>query len=258
MKRLGLLSGGAAALASTLAACGIPGTKSSAGGGTLQGAFEAIDEFWAKQKKTGHLDFENWPLYIDVGKNDSDHPSLDLFTKETGIKVTYTEGIQQVDTYFGKIQPTLASGEGIGEDIIVITNGLYLDKLIESDFLIPLDQARMVNFYKYGSSIAINPSFDRGNNYTMPWQSGITGIGYDPDKVGKKITSWNDLQPSEYGFFSNVNPAVDHPRWSQKTERRIAGTQSKLFADRIPTRPFNGYGDQVAGLYAGMDLRRWF
>ena len=72
------------------------------------------------------------------------------------------------------------------------------------------------------------------------------------------VTSWNDLQPSEYGFFSNVNPAVDHPRWSQKTERRIAGTQSKLFADRIPTRPFNGYGEQVAGLYAGMDLRRWF
>ncbi|RNF83218.1 protein-methionine-sulfoxide reductase catalytic subunit MsrP [Montanilutibacter psychrotolerans] len=72
------------------------------------------------------------------------------------------------------------------------------------------------------------------------------------------LTSWNESQPSEYGFFSNVNPGVDHPRWSQKTERRIAGTASKLFAERIPTRPFNGYAEQVAGLYAGMDLRQWF
>ncbi|MBW8809842.1 MAG: protein-methionine-sulfoxide reductase catalytic subunit MsrP [Lysobacter sp.] len=72
------------------------------------------------------------------------------------------------------------------------------------------------------------------------------------------VTSWNQLQPSEYGFFSNVNPNVDHPRWSQKTERRIAGTGSKLFADRIATRLYNGYADQVAGLYTGMNLKTWF
>ena len=71
-------------------------------------------------------------------------------------------------------------------------------------------------------------------------------------------TAWNALQPHEYGFYSNVNPEVDHPRWSQKTERRIAGTGNRLFADRIPTLKFNGYGEQVASLYAGMDLRRWY
>ena len=71
-------------------------------------------------------------------------------------------------------------------------------------------------------------------------------------------TSWNQLQPEEYGFFSNVNPDVDHPRWSQKTERRISGTASKLFAERIPTRMFNGYAAQVAGLYRGLDLRKWY
>ena len=72
------------------------------------------------------------------------------------------------------------------------------------------------------------------------------------------FTSWNDAQSSEYGFFSNVNPNVDHPRWTQKSERRIAGTASKLFAERIPTRLFNGYADQVGSMYAGMDLKRWF
>ncbi|KRC33784.1 MULTISPECIES: protein-methionine-sulfoxide reductase catalytic subunit MsrP [unclassified Lysobacter] len=72
------------------------------------------------------------------------------------------------------------------------------------------------------------------------------------------FTSWNDAQSSEYGFFSNVNPNVDHPRWTQKSERRIAGTASKLFAERVPTRLFNGYADQVASMYAGMNLKRWF
>lgn len=95
----------------------------------------------------------------------------------------------------------------------------------------------------------------------VPWKYGfkssksIVAITFTEKRP---FTSWNDLAPDEYGFFSNVNPAVDHPRWSQKTERRIAGSGSKLFADRIPTRPFNGYGDQVASLYAGLDLKKWF
>ena len=66
-------------------------------------------------------------------------------------------------------------------------------------------------------------------------------------------TSWNMAAEQEYGFYSNVNPEVDHPRWSQATERRLGGG---LFAARIPTQMFNGYGDQVASLYTGLDLRK--
>jgi len=66
-------------------------------------------------------------------------------------------------------------------------------------------------------------------------------------------TTWNMLQPNEYGFYSNVNPTVDHPRWSQASERRVGGG---LFAKRIDTLMFNGYADQVASLYAGMDLAK--
>jgi methionine sulfoxide reductase catalytic subunit len=66
-------------------------------------------------------------------------------------------------------------------------------------------------------------------------------------------TSWNLQNASEYGFYSNVNPAVDHPRWTQATERPIG--EGGLFAKRKPTLPFNGYAEQVAGLYAGMDLK---
>jgi sulfoxide reductase catalytic subunit YedY len=67
--------------------------------------------------------------------------------------------------------------------------------------------------------------------------------------------SWNMAQPQEYGFYSNVNPEVDHPRWSQATERRIGGG---LFSPRQPTLMFNGYADEVAGLYAGMDLTQFY
>jgi sulfoxide reductase catalytic subunit YedY len=68
-------------------------------------------------------------------------------------------------------------------------------------------------------------------------------------------TTWNDMAPSEYGFYSNVNPNVDHPRWSQKVERRIG---LPFYEQRRATLMFNGYGDQVASLYNGMDLRRNF
>jgi sulfoxide reductase catalytic subunit YedY len=68
-------------------------------------------------------------------------------------------------------------------------------------------------------------------------------------------TSWNLSAPQEYGFYANVNPAVDHPRWSQATERRIG---SGLFSPRRPTAMFNGYADQVAGLYRGLDLARHY
>ncbi len=68
-------------------------------------------------------------------------------------------------------------------------------------------------------------------------------------------TTWSAAAPREYGFYANVNPAVDHPRWSQASEKRVGGG---LFAERQPTLPFNGYGDEVAALYAGMDLAKFF
>ncbi len=68
-------------------------------------------------------------------------------------------------------------------------------------------------------------------------------------------TTWNDLASSEYGFYSNVNPNVDHPRWTQKSERAIG---APIFKQRQQTLMFNGYGDQVASLYHGMDLKKYY
>jgi sulfoxide reductase catalytic subunit YedY len=92
----------------------------------------------------------------------------------------------------------------------------------------------------------------------VPWKYGF--------KSGKSIvrisfteeepyTTWNDLTPQEYGFYANVNPEVDHPRWSQARERPIGGG---FFARKVPTLMFNGYADQVASLYQGMNLARYY
>jgi sulfoxide reductase catalytic subunit YedY len=69
-------------------------------------------------------------------------------------------------------------------------------------------------------------------------------------------TSWNMSAPQEYGFYSNVNPNVDHPRWSQATERRLGQGLQALFNSRVPTLMFNGYEEEVADLYRGLDLAR--
>ncbi|HEY6274218.1 MAG TPA: protein-methionine-sulfoxide reductase catalytic subunit MsrP, partial [Terriglobales bacterium] len=92
----------------------------------------------------------------------------------------------------------------------------------------------------------------------VPWKYGFKSI-----KAIVKVsftdsvppTTWNEMAPDEYGFYSNVNPQKDHPRWSQATERKIG---SSVFAPKQPTLMFNGYGDQVASLYAGMDLQKYY
>ena len=94
---------------------------------------------------------------------------------------------------------------------------------------------------------------------TVPWK-----YGFKSSKSIVKIrfteqmpaTAWTNAAPHEYGFYSNVNPAVDHPRWSQATERRIG--EDGFFQRKRKTLMFNGYGEQVASLYAGMDLKKFF
>jgi methionine sulfoxide reductase catalytic subunit len=92
----------------------------------------------------------------------------------------------------------------------------------------------------------------------VPWKYGFKSIKSIVEihfTERQPPTSWNLSAPNEYGFFANVNPEVDHPRWSQARERRIGGA---FLTPPRPTLPFNGYAQQVAGLYRGMDLRRNF
>jgi spermidine/putrescine transport system substrate-binding protein len=113
------------------------------------------------------------------------HPSLEHFTKETGIQVNYTEPINDNVAFYAKIRPSLASSQYTGFDIIVMTNNTpnALGYLLANNWLIPLDQSMMTNFNKTAGPLVKNPSWDPGNRFTMAWQSGFTTIGYNKSVV---------------------------------------------------------------------------
>lgn len=201
--------GGMSALAMGLAACGIPGKAVSAGGGGAA----SVQEFWSKQKKHGTVRWANWPLYIDVSStNKSDHPTIDHFTKQTGIKVQYFEVIQSDADFFAKIRPALQAGHDCGYDFGIVQNDQFFLNYVDLGLLRELDQSRMTNFYKSAGRTFLARSYDPGNRWSIPWQAGFTGIGYAPKYTGREITSWQDLADPKFkgkvGMFGNT---VDLP-----------------------------------------------
>jgi methionine sulfoxide reductase catalytic subunit len=138
-----------------------------------------------------------------------------------------------------------------GEDATIVwpySEGLRMDEAMN-----PLT---LLTFGLYGEVL---PNQDGAPvRIVVPWKYGFKSAkSIVTVKFVDKMppTTWNDQAPNEYGFYSNVNPNVDHPRWSQKTERRIG---QPFYAQRRTTLMFNGYGEQVASLYNGMDLKKNF
>ena len=151
-------------------------------GATLPNAKIGTTSWWKKQKLHHQLNFANWPYYIDLLKGH--HPSLDHFTKTTGIKVNYLEVIQDNPSFYQKIRPSLAAGQSTGYDLMVITNNSFeLGYLKQLGWLVPLDHSAMPNFNKYAGPLVKNPAWDRGNKYTMAWQSGWTTVAYNKTQV---------------------------------------------------------------------------
>jgi len=134
-------------------------------------------------------------------------------------------------------------------------NPPYVEGLRMDEAMNPL---ALLTFGSYGETLANQQGAPI--RMVVPWKYGFKGAkSIVKIKFVDKMphTTWNDLNSSEYGFYSNVNPSVDHPRWSQAHERRLDGTGG-IFPKTIPTLPFNGYANEVAGMYAGMDLRKNF
>jgi spermidine/putrescine transport system substrate-binding protein len=192
---------GAAALGlgSLLQACGVRGVGSGSNGSasSLPNANVGTAEWWSKQQLHHTVDFANWPYYIDTIHGQ--HPSLQHFTQQTGISVSYTEPIEDNLPFYAKIRPSLQAGQPTGYDVIVMTNSSpALGYLIDFGWLIPLDQSMMTNFYKNAGPLVKNPSWDPGNRYTMAWQSGWTAIAYNSSQISEPITSVDALWDPKY------------------------------------------------------------
>ena len=173
----------------------IPGLLAACGGSSgIKAATQSGGSTTAITRKLqSPLRFSNWPLYIDVDAKTKSHPSLDGFTKKTGVKVTYTEDINDNQSFFGKIQGPLSHGQSIGRDIIVMTDSSgFPGRMVKLGWLEKLDKQSIPNI-KNLLPVQQHPSWDPNRDYSLPWQSGMTGIGYDPNKTGGELKSIDDL-----------------------------------------------------------------
>jgi spermidine/putrescine transport system substrate-binding protein len=170
--------------------------RGAAGGAllTLPGLMGASDALAAAlgDEAGGTLTVSNWPLYIDVNEKTKRRPTIDQFTKKTGIKVKYIEDINSNATFFGKIQGALSRGASTGRDIIVMTdNSPYPSLLVQKKWVEKLDKSVLPNI-KNLQDTQKHPSWDPNREYSLPWQSGMTGLGYNA-KLTKPITSVHQL-----------------------------------------------------------------
>jgi spermidine/putrescine transport system substrate-binding protein len=163
----------------------------------------------------GVLNFANWPLYIDKEFREDGSkysPTLKGFTAKTGIQVNYREVIQESDWFYQRIEPSLAASEPTGWDVVVITNGITLTKMKENGYLVELPPDLRPNFDAYAGAFVRDPAYDVGNRYTMAWQSGITGLAYDPELTGGPVTSLQSLfDPAYAGRVGMFGEIVDTP-----------------------------------------------
>jgi spermidine/putrescine transport system substrate-binding protein len=162
------------AFPSLLAACG-------GGGGGSESSGEVKDV----------LNFENWPYYMDTkGKT---HPTLDQFKAETGITVNYFEGVNSNDEYFAKIQGPLSQGNGINRDIFVATdNSQFPNLYVSEEYVQKLDKDLIPNFDNLIDAQQ-SPGFDPNREYSLPWLTGIDGIGWNEEITGGPVTSISQL-----------------------------------------------------------------
>lgn len=190
LRSSGVLTGGA-----VLAACGISGEAADGGGGGGGGASAAPapSSSASAGAATGDqvVDFANWPLYIDTGDDEQTHPTLDRFTEETGIAVNYFEDINSNEEYFAQVRNQLDAGEPIGRDLMVLTDWMA-GRLLNLGWIQEIDMANIPNSSNLLPSLA-DVAFDPERSYSLPWQSGLTGIGVNPTAVDSEITSVEDL-----------------------------------------------------------------
>jgi spermidine/putrescine transport system substrate-binding protein len=163
----------------------VPGVLAACGGSSSKSA--SSDHTLAKT-----LNFSNWPLYIDVNEKTKGHPTLAAFTKKFGVNVNYVEDINDNATYFGKIQGPLSRGQSIDRDIIVMTdNSRYPSLLIKKGWVEKLDKSAIPNIKNLVPALE-HPNWDSNRDYSLPWQSGLTGIAYN-DKLTDPVLTVADL-----------------------------------------------------------------
>jgi spermidine/putrescine transport system substrate-binding protein len=179
------LGGAALTVPGFLAACG--GSDGIEGAGTTAATTEA----GGSKQLADKLTISNWTLYIDIDEKTKKRPTLEQFTQETGVAVEYIEDVNDNDEWFGKNQAALKAGNSIGRDITVLTDWMAA-RMVRLGYVERLDKDAIPNASNLVSALQ-SPGWDPNRDYSLPWQSGLTGIGYDPERFGGEITSVQQL-----------------------------------------------------------------
>ena len=167
-----LQAAGIGSAAMVAAACGAGGSgDAGATGAPSAGAAEDLSD----TDKTAN--WSNWPLYIDIDEETGSRPTLDRFQEETGITVTYTEDVNDNNEFFAKVRTQLEQGQDIGRDLVVLTDWMAA-LWIQNGYAQKLDKSIMPNAGNIIPRLK-SVSFDPNRDYTLPWQSGIGGFGYN-------------------------------------------------------------------------------
>ncbi|MER6689162.1 polyamine ABC transporter substrate-binding protein [Streptomyces minutiscleroticus] len=186
----------------TLSACGIPPAKNTAG--------VPSDDHSDEEKR---IAFSNWTEYMDVDDGEKRHPTLDAFTRRTGIRVEYTEDINDNVEFFGRIKPQLAAGQDTGRDLIVVTDWLAA-RLIRFGWVQKLDASNLPHAYANLSAQFRTPDWDPGRAYSYPWTGISTVIAYNKKALdGVEVRSVSDLLDNpklkgRVGFLSEMRDSI--------------------------------------------------
>ena len=181
------LLGTGAATAATLAFAGCAPPEPPAGG---PAAGPKLPTDLSDQEKV--VKWANWTAYLDTNEKTGKYPTLEAFMKKTGIEVTYSEDIEDNDSYFAKVGPQLRAGQSIDRDLFTLTDWMAA-RIIREQLCQPLELAQMPNVVSNLLAPLKEVPFDPGRNYSVTWQSGFAGIGYNKEKVGRELRSLDDL-----------------------------------------------------------------
>ncbi|MEW2497085.1 spermidine/putrescine ABC transporter substrate-binding protein [Streptomyces nodosus] len=238
---------GGSALLGALAGCGVPAAY------VAPGDRADIDRS-ARDKK---LTWANWPLYIDTDdKNPNRRPTLEAFEQQTGIAVDYVEEINDNDEFFGKISPSLLNHQQTGRDLIVISDWMCA-RFVRLGWVQEMDRTAQPRVARQLDPLLRSPAFDPGRKFSVPYQSGITGIAYDRRRLGREIRQVSDLWASDLkgrvSLLSGLDEAfallmqadgVDITRWKaddfhricEQVERRVHSGQIRRFTGNDYTK----------------------
>jgi spermidine/putrescine transport system substrate-binding protein len=178
-------AGGAVlSIPSLLAACG--GDDGIEGSANTETAAAPADTTLAEQ-----LTISNWPLYIDIDEKTKKRPTLEQFEQEKGVKVKYIEDVNDNEEWFGKFQAQLAQGQAIDRDLVMLTDWMAA-RMLRLGYVEKLNKEAIPNSANLVSALQ-SPGWDPKREYSLPWQSGLTGIAYNEKKLGKAITTIDQL-----------------------------------------------------------------